>query len=115
MSPITSSAPRRSYGYLAVAASDFPAFDRCNNPLTQIHAVRLAHPILPSQSQRWNQLSPPRESRPTHFLRNALYVTKTKLHVVEGVSDYEMYDNRRCIDETTKVLGTSDSREASMQ
>jgi citrate synthase len=34
----------------------FPAFDRRNNPLPQVHAVRLAHPIFPTQSQRWNQL-----------------------------------------------------------
>ncbi len=35
----------------------YPAFDRRNHPLAQIHAVRLAHPILPTQSQRWNQHS----------------------------------------------------------
>src|SRR5882724_6782903 len=34
-----------------------PALDRRNNALTQIHAVRLAHPILPNRSQRWNQHS----------------------------------------------------------
>jgi AraC-like DNA-binding protein len=35
----------------------FPAFDCRYHPLTQIHAVRLAHPILPTQSRRWNQPS----------------------------------------------------------
>src|SRR5947207_2585493 len=50
----------------------FPSFNRRNNPLSQIHAVWLAHPILPTQSQRWNQHSASKRIPPTRFLRNLL-------------------------------------------
>jgi hypothetical protein len=50
----------------------FAAFDRRNDPLTQIHTVRFAHSNLPTHSRRWNQHSAPKRIPPARFLRNLL-------------------------------------------
>src|ERR1700722_14540786 len=54
----------------------FPAFDRRNHSLTQIQAVWLAHPFLPTQSRGWNQqVAPKRIPSDSLFEEFALAVT----------------------------------------